>query len=80
MIPGERKPRPTTTLQIWPTADGSRFRVTCPFHHPVPVIMRDFDADVAVKAMSAHIEIEHGWKVVGTQVLATLSGGKNERP
>jgi hypothetical protein len=67
--------QPTTTLQVWPTADGKRWRVTCPFHHEVPLVFREEDVNLLVGTMSAHVEINHGWKVTGVQVLSAGAQG-----
>ena len=70
---------PDTTLQIWPTADGTRFRCTCPWKHDVPFILRDLDPDVVGGAMAAHVQVDHGWQVVGVQVLTDSVAPSQER-
>lgn len=75
MTPTSSTPRmseqPTTTLHVWPTADQKRFFCTCPFHgHHPPVIFRDEDPEVVGQACALHVEVEHGWKVIGTQVMS----------
>ena len=58
---------PSTTLNIWLTADHKQWRVTCPFHHAIPLIMRDPDHAVLEAAMSEHIRVEHSWDVTSSR-------------
>ena len=62
---------PTTTLQVYPTADGTRFRCTCPWKHQPALVTRGSVEDVS-EAMTTHLALDHGWKVVGVQILGSV--------
>jgi hypothetical protein len=60
---------PTTTLQVFPTADGKRWRCTCPFHAHPTLVYRHDSAKHAGLLMTEHIKRVHGWKVLSVQTL-----------